>query len=115
MKDAPQHYENFRSKSKEEPTPQQLSRWKNQEKKVFACFFQEPRTMYQVEKLTEVMRPNICRFVAVWKKRDAIRVVRSGKDPYTRCTAQFLSTNPELWPKPEPVKVDRYGQTIMFQ
>lgn len=99
----------------------QLQRWANQEKKVFAAFFQEPRTMYQAEKMTGVMRPNICRFVAVWKKKDSIRVVKTDRDPYTRCTAQFLSTNPVLWPsktEPKPERepvILRNCQTTLFQ
>lgn len=93
----------------------QLQRWALQEKKVFSCFFQEPRTMYQVYKLTGIERANICRFVGVWKKSGSIKVVRTGKDPHTHCTAQFLTTNEMFWPKAESVKVDKFGQALMFQ
>lgn len=83
---------------KDHPTKDQRSRWKNQEKIVFAAFFQEPKTMFMVEKQTGIMRPNICRFVATWKRKDIIRVVRTGKDPLTKCNAQFLTTNPAHFP-----------------
>lgn len=127
-------------------TKAQRQRWANQSKIVFAAFFEKPKTMYMVERDTQIMRPSICRFVAVWKKKDSIRVVHTAKDPYTQCSAQFLSTNPIHWPKEgsqnsaeayldvptyehdenicqnsaessnrEPVKIDRHGQTLMFQ
>jgi hypothetical protein len=105
-----------------QPTKAQLASWALQEKKVFACFYQEPRTMYQVSKLTGVERANICRFVGAWKKAGSIKVIRTGKDPYTKMHGvQFLSTNEMLWPKErlqnsaEAIKIDKYGQTIMFQ
>jgi hypothetical protein len=99
-----------------EPTKVQLQRWENQAKIVFASFYERPKTMYQVEKETEIMRPSICRFVAEWKRKDSIRIVRKGLDPFTRCTAQFLSTNPMHWPQqPEQVKTDRFGQALLFQ
>jgi hypothetical protein len=68
--------------------------------------------MYMAEKETGIMRPSICRFVATWKKKDAIRIVRTDRDPYTKCMAQFLSTNAAHWPKPERVKEE---QLSMFQ
>lgn len=112
MKNVAQHYENLRNNTTDEPTKEQISRWQNQEKIVFAAFFQEPATMYMIEKETGIMRPSICRFVATWKKKDSIRVVRIGKDPFTRCTAQFLSTNPKFWPRPLRITGT---QTEMFQ
>ena len=84
--------------TKEQPTKAQLSRWRNQEKIVFAAFFNEPSTMFMVEKKTGIMRPNICRFVATWKKKNCIHIVRTAKDPHTKCNAQFLSTNPAYAP-----------------
>lgn len=92
--------------TKDHPTKVQRDRWKNQEKIVFAAFFQEPKTMYMVEKQTGIMRPSICRFVATWKRKDSIRIVRTAKDPYTKCKAQFLTTNPAHFPT---------GQTKMFE
>jgi hypothetical protein len=94
----------------------QLARWALQEKKVFACFYQQERTMYEVSKLTGVDRANICRFVGAWKKTGSIKVVRTGQDPYTKMHGvQFLSTNEMLWPTRKTVKIDKHGQTLMFQ
>jgi len=94
----------------------QLHRWALQEKKVFACFFQQPRTMRQVANLTGVDRANICRFVGTWKKTGSIKVVHIGPDPLTKIGGvQFLSTNEMLWSKREEVKVDKFGQAEMFQ
>lgn len=108
-------YECFRNKTGEEPTTAQKQQWANQAKIVFTSFFQSPKTMYMVEKETGIMRPSICRFVAEWRKKDSIRIVKTDKDPYTKCQAQFLTTNPMHWPKADTVKVNKFGQTLMFQ
>lgn len=102
-----------------DPTKAQLKRWLNQSKIVFASFFESPKTMFMVERETKIMRPSICRFVSEWRKKDSIRVVKTDLDPYTKCKAGFLSTNPIFWPKPEAkseqVTVLRNGQATLFQ
>lgn len=99
----------------EEPTKAQRERWDNQQKIVFAAFFIEPATMFQIEKETSIMRPSICRFVSGWKKSGKIKVIKIDRDPFTKCKAQFLSTNEKFWPKPEPVRVDPNSQFNLFQ
>jgi hypothetical protein len=83
MKDLPQEYESFRNKSKEEPSKEQLSRWKNQTKIVFASFFQSPKTMHMVEIETKIMRSNIC-FMCVTGKK----VTQSAKSRQTAIQLQ---------------------------
>lgn len=68
---------------------------------VFKCFFESPKTMYQVEKETGVCRPNVCRYVCEWEKKGNIQELRKGKCPVSGYTAGFYSTNKELFKKEE--------------
>lgn len=95
-----QHYGNIRTQTirQPEPSPEQVERWQSQERIVFDAFHESPKTMFQVEVETTVMRPSICRFVGQWKKEGKIKIVRIDKDPLTNRLAQFLSTNSLFWP-----------------
>ena len=70
-----------------------------QMKRVFAALYKQPKTMLMVEVETGIMRSNITRYVAKWKKRDCIKIVRLGICPISKSTGvQFLTTNPDLFP-----------------
>lgn len=76
-----------------------------QMKRVFAALSRQPKTMLMVEVETGIMRSNITRYVAKWKKQDCIKIVRLGICPISKSTGvQFLTTNPELFPIVEPSK-----------
>ena len=70
-----------------------------QTQRVNKAFFEKPKTMLQVSFETGIDRANICRYVAQWKKNNKIEVVKIGVCPITQCKAQFLTSNPELYPK----------------
>ena len=70
-----------------------------QTQRVNKAFFEKPKTMLQVSFETGIFRANICRYVAQWKKNKHIEVVRKGICPITKHKAQFLTSNPELYPK----------------
>jgi len=73
--------------------------FQTQMQRVFAALYKQPKTMLMVEAETGIMRPNICRYVSKWKKRDCIKIVRLGICPISKSTGvQFLTTNPELFP-----------------
>lgn len=77
--------------------------FKNQLKRTFRAFKQEPKTMKQVEVQTGIDRPNICRYVAWLRKRNKIVTVKKDTCPITKHKAQFLSTNPKYFPsEPQP-------------
>lgn len=76
----------------------QLDRAKNthfqaQMKRVFRAFAAEPKTMLQVSFETGILRANICRYVAKWRRQRKIQVVRFGLCPITKHRAGFYSTN----------------------
>ena len=65
---------------------------------VFDALLKQPKTMLMVEVATGIMRSNITRYVAKWKKQDCIKIVRLGICPISKSTGvQFLTTNPELF------------------
>jgi len=67
--------------------------------RVFAALYRQPKTMLMVEVETGIMRSNICRYVAKWRKRDCIKVIRKGICPISKSAGvQYLTTNPELFP-----------------
>ena len=68
--------------------------------RVFQSFAQHPKTMLMVEFETGIMRSNICRYVAQWRKFNRIGIVKKSICPITKSDGvQFLTTNPELFPK----------------
>ena len=70
-----------------------------QMKRVFTALYRQPKTMLMVEVETGIMRSNITRYVAKWKKQDCIKIVRLGICPISKSTGvQFLTTNTELFP-----------------
>lgn len=69
-----------------------------QMKKVFASFKQQPKTMLAVSVETGILRANICRYVAEWKKENKIKLVRFGFCPISKHRAGFYTTNQELFP-----------------
>lgn len=73
---------------------------------VYEAFRERPQTMMEVSVSTGILRPNICRYVAKWEKRNMITVVKKAKCSVTKHEAKFYSTNPDLIPKP--------GQSEMF-
>ncbi len=70
------------------------------------AFFAKPSTMREVEVKTGVLRPNICRFVAMLRDLGQIQVHSKGRCPYTRFIAGFYTTNPDLFEK--PVQLDLF-------
>lgn len=75
------------------------STFQNQLKRTYRAFKEDPKTMKQVSEETGIDRPNICRYVAWLRKRNKIITVKKDTCPITKHTAQFLSTDPEYFPK----------------
>jgi hypothetical protein len=80
--------------------------FEGQMKIVFAAFFEQPKTMLMVEVETGIMRSNICRYVAKWKKRETISIVSFGICPISKHNGvQKLTTNAALFPKSNQIKL----------
>lgn len=69
-----------------------------QMQRVFAAFYKQPKTMLMVSIETDILRANICRYVAKWEKQNCIRIVRKSICPISKHRAGFYTTNPELFP-----------------
>jgi len=87
------------------PTRAQLENWKAQTEKVFTCFFEQPRTMLEVEQKTGIMRSNICRYVSHLRGEGKIMHIKTDLDPITKRNAKYWSTNKDHWPRPDPIGV----------
>lgn len=74
----------------------------------YLAFKERPKTMLQVSVETGILRANICRYVDEMRDRGQIQVVRRGLCPLTKDRAGFYSTDPALFPKPDPTLFD-YG------
>lgn len=77
----------------------------NQKKIVFKEFFKKPSTMLEVSFRTGILRANICRYVAEWRKTQTIAVNKKALCSITKTKAKYLTTNPELFPKSNQIKL----------
>lgn len=64
-----------------------------QMKRVYRSFSERPKTMLQVATETNILRANLCRYIAKWKKQNKIELVKFGICPITKHRAGFYTTN----------------------
>lgn len=76
-----------------------------QMKRVYLALFKEPKTMLMVSIETGILRANICRYVAEWRKRRRIGVARVDRCKITRFEANYYTTNPKLFRKSNQLKI----------
>ncbi|MGI6290977.1 MAG: hypothetical protein ACOXZH_05070 [Bacteroidales bacterium] len=76
--------------------------FQGQMQRVFAAFYKQPKTMLMVSIETDILRANICRYVAKWRKENRICIVRKGICPISKYRAGLYTTNPDLFPIVEP-------------
>ena len=70
-----------------------------QEKRVFEAFKGTPSTMLMVSVKTGILRGNICRFIAKWKRQNKIWKVRTGVCPISKNPkVGFYTTDPDKVP-----------------
>jgi hypothetical protein len=75
------------------------TKFQAQAQRVLAAFTRHPQTMLMVSIETGVLRANICRYVAEWKKQNRIRVVLRGICPISKHgRVQFLKADREQFP-----------------
>ena len=71
--------------------------------RVFQCLFTVPRTRAQVETLTGIRINSVCYYVGMLANDGKVKVHHKGICPVTRHdNVEFLTTNPELFPKDKP-------------
>lgn len=71
---------------------------KAQTEKTFRAFRERPKTMKMVSVETGIDRPNICRYVATFRKQKKITEVKKERCPITKHKATFYSTDPAYFP-----------------
>lgn len=72
------------------------SKYLIQSRKVFKAFRERPKTMLMVSVETGVLRANICRYVAEFRKLDSIEVERKSTCEISNHRANFYTTNPDI-------------------
>jgi hypothetical protein len=75
------------------------TKFAGQVKTAFREFYKQPSTMLMIEVQTGIMRANLCRYVANWKKLGVIYLVEKAKCPISKMMAGFYSTNPKYRPQ----------------
>src|SRR5574344_398654 len=75
------------------------SHFQAQTRRAYKAFYSKPKTMLMVSIETGILRANLCRYVAKWKKQNTIEIIGFGICPISKSTGvQFLTTNPDLFP-----------------
>ncbi|MBS1548913.1 MAG: hypothetical protein JSS94_03475 [Bacteroidetes bacterium] len=69
-----------------------------QMKRVYLALYKQPKTMLMVSVETGILRANICRYIAEWKRLNCIHEVKTGICPISKHRAGFYTTNPEMFP-----------------
>lgn len=80
-------------------------KFKAQMKRVFTALYSHPKTMLMVSSETGILRANICRYVAKFRKQNQIEVVQKSICPISKHRAGFYTTNPDLFPKSNQLKM----------
>ena len=72
--------------------------YQSQLRRTRKAFADKPKTRLQVAIETGILRGNICYYVRDLKEANQLRVTRKGTCPISNHTAEFLSTDPNLFP-----------------
>lgn len=75
------------------------SKSNGQMKIVFNAFYERPKTMLMVSIETGILRANICRYVAEWRKSNKVATTKKNLCEISKHRAGFLTTNSKLFPK----------------
>jgi hypothetical protein len=71
-----------------------------QMERVFAAFKRQPSTMLMVSVETGILRANICRYVAKWKKSNSIHLFKQGLCKVSKHRAGYYTTDTNLFTHP---------------
>jgi hypothetical protein len=70
----------------------------DQFKRVFDAFFEEPRTMKEADKITGIMRENICWYCRTLRKQNSLYPIRKRLCTVTKHRATEFTTDPAKVP-----------------
>lgn len=74
--------------------------FESQMKRVFEAFKRKPSTMLMVSVETGILRANICRYVAQWKKKGSIHLLKQGLCKVSKHRAGYYTTDTNLFTQP---------------
>lgn len=74
-------------------------------KRVYLLLWKEPKTMLMVASELGIYRANVCRYVGKLRERNCIVEVKKGKCKVSGDWAEYLTTNPLLFPKANQIKL----------
>ena len=80
-----------------------------QYERVYRAFMERPMTMLDCFFATGILRSNVCRYVALMKKRGEVQELYKARDKYTKHTAGYYSTDKRLF------RVDKPRQLSLFE
>ncbi len=63
------------------------------QKQIALTAFAKPKTMLQVSQETGILRANLCRYIAKWKRTNRIALQGFGLCPISKHRAGFYTTN----------------------
>ena len=79
--------------------------FKDQFRKVYHAFREKPMTMLEADMATGIMRSNICWYVNDLLEQGRIAILRQRKCSITGFTANEYTTNPDLFPESDQLKL----------
>jgi len=78
-----------------------------QMERVFLALYKQPKTMLMVSIETNILRANICRYVAKFRKQNSIRMLQKNACSISKHRAGYYTTNTELFPIVEPLNTTK--------
>jgi hypothetical protein len=68
-----------------------------QMKRVFEAFKRKPSTMLMISVETGILRANICRYIAIWRKQGSIHLIKQGLCKISKHRSGFYTTDKNLF------------------
>ncbi len=78
---------------------------KDQLKKVFKGFFEQPQSMKMLSVKLKIDRANICWFCRDLRQQDKIGIAKKGICKITKHMVNYYTTNPDLFPQSNQLKM----------
>jgi len=80
-------------------------KFKDQFKKVYNGFYNEPQTMKMLSVKLKIDRANICWYCRCFRKNNQLGIVKKGLCKITKRYVNFYTTNPDLIPNNPQTKL----------
>lgn len=84
--------------------------FRSQYQTVYQSFTERPKTMFPIEKKTNIVRTNICTFVAMMKEKKIIQSLYKVDCPTSSYRAGFYTTNEDLFVSSQPLQLSLFSK-----